>query len=96
MASASVPFYTSSDERIRPKAKICKLIYYETAEAAENVIKTVNGTLLNNLNMKPSVGHCIRRQERQSELNDMEAQFTNLQIKNLHPDMDWVVRMLRR
>ncbi|TFK29994.1 polyadenylate binding protein [Coprinopsis marcescibilis] len=56
-------------------------VHYETGEAAENAIKAVNGMLLND--KKVYVGHHISRKERQSKLDEMRAQFTNLYIKNL-------------
>ena len=63
-------------------------VHYETAEAAENAIKAVNGMLLND--KKVFVGHHIPRKERQSKLDEMKAQFTNLYVKNLDPEMTQV------
>ena len=60
-------------------------VHYETAEAAENAIKAVNGMLLND--KKVYVGHHIPRKERQSKLDEMKSQFTNLYVKNLDPEM---------
>ncbi|KAJ6502491.1 polyadenylate-binding protein [Mycena sanguinolenta] len=60
-------------------------VHYETGEAAESAIKAVNGMLLND--KKVYVGHHISRKERQSKLDEMKTQFTNLYIKNVHPDM---------
>ncbi|KAF8163350.1 hypothetical protein B0H34DRAFT_745218 [Crassisporium funariophilum] len=60
-------------------------VHYETAEAAENAIKAVNGMLLND--KKVYVGHHISRKERQSKLDEMKAQFTNLYVKNIDPEM---------
>ncbi|KAJ4487891.1 polyadenylate binding protein [Lentinula aciculospora] len=60
-------------------------VHYETAEAAEGAIKAVNGMLLND--KKVYVGHHISRKERQSKLDEMKAQFTNLYIKNLDPEV---------
>jgi polyadenylate-binding protein len=60
-------------------------VHYETAEAAENAIKAVNGMLLND--KKVFVGHHIPRKERQSKLDEMRALFTNLYVKNLDPEM---------
>ncbi|KAF7294881.1 Polyadenylate-binding protein [Mycena indigotica] len=59
-------------------------VHYETGEAAESAIKAVNGMLLND--KKVYVGHHISRKERQSKLDEMKAQFTNLYIKNLDPE----------
>jgi len=60
-------------------------VHYETAEAAEHAIKAVNGMLLND--KKVYVGLHISRKERQSKLDEMKAQFTNLYIKNVDPAM---------
>ncbi|KAK7014824.1 Polyadenylate-binding protein [Favolaschia claudopus] len=60
-------------------------VHYETGEAAESAIKAVNGMLLND--KKVYVGHHISRKERQSKLDEMKAAFTNLYVKNIHPDM---------
>ncbi|KAL1661495.1 hypothetical protein EV122DRAFT_266449 [Schizophyllum commune] len=60
-------------------------VHYETAEAAENAIKNVNGMLLND--KKVYVGHHISRKERQSKIDEMKAQFTNLYIKNIDPEV---------
>ncbi|KAH7107486.1 polyadenylate binding protein [Auriculariales sp. MPI-PUGE-AT-0066] len=60
-------------------------VHYETAEAADSAIKSVNGMLLND--KKVFVGHHIPRKERQSKIDEMKAQFTNIYIKNLDPDM---------
>ncbi|KAF8636487.1 hypothetical protein AX17_003302 [Amanita inopinata Kibby_2008] len=69
----------ATDEHGRSKGY--GFVHYETAEAAENAIKAVNGMLLND--KKVYVGHHISRKERQSKLDEMKAQFTNLYIKNL-------------
>ncbi|KAJ7905560.1 polyadenylate-binding protein [Mycena olivaceomarginata] len=60
-------------------------VHYETGEAADSAIKAVNGMLLND--KKVYVGHHISRKERQSKLDEMKTQFTNLYVKNVHPDM---------
>ncbi|KAK7054806.1 Protein phosphatase PP2A regulatory subunit B [Paramarasmius palmivorus] len=60
-------------------------VHYETAEAANAAIEAVNGMLLND--KKVYVGHHISRKERQSKLDEMKAQFTNLYVKNLDPEM---------
>ncbi|KAF9535293.1 hypothetical protein CPB83DRAFT_841528 [Crepidotus variabilis] len=60
-------------------------VHYETAEAADAAIKAVNGMLLND--KKVYVGHHISRKERQSKLDELKAQFTNLYVKNLDPEM---------
>jgi len=56
-------------------------VHYETSEAAEHAIKNVNGMLLND--KKVYVGLHISRKERQSKLDEMKAQFTNLYVKNV-------------
>ncbi|KAF7440356.1 Protein phosphatase PP2A regulatory subunit B [Pleurotus ostreatus] len=60
-------------------------VHYETAEAAESAIKAVNGMLLND--KKVYVGYHISRKERQSKMDEMRAQFTNLYVKNLDPEV---------
>jgi polyadenylate-binding protein len=60
-------------------------VHYETAEAADAAIKAVNGMLLND--KKVYVGHHISRKERQSKLDEMRSQFTNLYVKNLDSEV---------
>ncbi|ETW85876.1 hypothetical protein HETIRDRAFT_407725 [Heterobasidion irregulare TC 32-1] len=60
-------------------------VHYETAEAAETAIKAVNGMLLND--RKVYVGYHISRKERQSKIEEMRSQFTNLYVKNLDPEV---------
>jgi polyadenylate-binding protein len=73
----------ATDEQGRSKGY--GFVHYETAEAADSAIKAVNGMLLND--KKVYVGHHISRKERQSKLDEMKAQFTNLYIKNVDPEM---------
>ncbi|RUS25538.1 hypothetical protein BC938DRAFT_472016 [Jimgerdemannia flammicorona] len=61
-------------------------VHYETYEAAENAIKHVNGMLLND--KKVYVGHHIPKKERQSKVEEMKANFTNVYVKNLDPEVD--------
>ncbi|KAL4881196.1 hypothetical protein BJY04DRAFT_207612 [Aspergillus karnatakaensis] len=61
-------------------------VHYETAEAANNAIKHVNGMLLND--KKVFVGHHISKKDRQSKFEEMKANFTNIYIKNVDPDVD--------
>ncbi|PYI19994.1 polyadenylate binding protein [Aspergillus japonicus CBS 114.51] len=61
-------------------------VHYETAEAANNAIKHVNGMLLND--KKVFVGHHISKKDRQSKFEEMKANFTNVYIKNLDADID--------
>ncbi|ORX89454.1 polyadenylate binding protein [Basidiobolus meristosporus CBS 931.73] len=56
-------------------------VHFETYEAAENAIKHVNGMLLND--KKVFVGHHIPKKERQSKVEELKAQFTNVYVKNL-------------
>ncbi|KAJ7046838.1 polyadenylate binding protein [Mycena alexandri] len=60
-------------------------VHYETGEAADSAIKAVNGMLLND--KKVYVGHHISRKERQSKLDEMKSQFTNLYVKNVDTEM---------
>ncbi|KAH8835327.1 polyadenylate binding protein [Flagelloscypha sp. PMI_526] len=60
-------------------------VHYETAEAADNAIKAVNGMLLND--KKVYVGHHISRKERLSKLDEMKSQYTNLYVKNLDTEV---------
>ncbi|KAK0210819.1 polyadenylate binding protein [Desarmillaria ectypa] len=73
----------ATDEQGRSKGY--GFVHYETAEAAESAIKAVNGMLLND--KKVYVGHHISRKERQSKLDEMKAQFTNLYVKNVSPEV---------
>lgn len=60
-------------------------VHYETAEAANSAIKSVNGMLLNE--KKVYVGHHIAKRDRQSKFEEMKANFTNLYIKNIDEDV---------
>ncbi|KAG6903321.1 Protein phosphatase PP2A regulatory subunit B [Termitomyces sp. Mi166 len=71
----------ATDEQGRSKGY--GFVHYETSEAADHAIKAVNGMLLND--KKVYVGLHISRKERQSKLDEMKAQFTNLYVKNLDP-----------
>ncbi|KAF9265439.1 polyadenylate binding protein [Marasmius fiardii PR-910] len=73
----------ATDEQGRSKGY--GFVHYETAEAANTAIEAVNGMLLND--KKVYVGHHISRKERQSKLDEMKAQYTNLYIKNLDPEI---------
>jgi len=73
----------ATDEQGRSKGY--GFVHYETAEAADNAIKAVNGMLLND--KKVYVGLHISRKERQSKLDEMKAQFTNLYVKNIDPEL---------
>jgi polyadenylate-binding protein len=56
-------------------------VHYETAEAANSAIKSVNGMLLND--KKVFVGHHIAKRDRQSKFEEMKANFTNVYVKNI-------------
>lgn len=60
-------------------------VHYETDEAAQQAIKHVNGMLLNE--KKVYVGHHIPKKDRQSKFEEMKANYTNIYIKNLNPDV---------
>ncbi|KAH8700494.1 polyadenylate-binding protein [Talaromyces proteolyticus] len=60
-------------------------VHYETAEAANNAIKHVNGMLLND--KKVFVGHHISKKDRQSKFEEMKANFTNVYVKNIDLDV---------
>jgi polyadenylate-binding protein len=56
-------------------------VHYETAEAANNAIKHVNGMLLNE--KKVYVGHHIPKKDRMSKVEERKANFTNVYAKNI-------------
>lgn len=60
-------------------------VHYETAEAATNAIKHVNGMLLNE--KKVFVGHHIPKKDRMSKFEEMKANFTNIYVKNVDLDV---------
>ena len=60
-------------------------VHYETAEAATNAIKHVNGMLLNE--KKVFVGHHIPKKDRQSKYDEMKANFTNIYVKNVDAEV---------
>jgi polyadenylate-binding protein len=77
-------------------------VHYETAEAADTAIKAVNGMLLNDKKVyvghhisrkvcefrnQGSSSPSCRLQERQSKLEEIRSQFTNLYVKNIDPDV---------
>uniref|UniRef100_A0A8C5LCW3 Poly(A) binding protein, cytoplasmic 1-like n=1 Tax=Jaculus jaculus TaxID=51337 RepID=A0A8C5LCW3_JACJA len=61
-------------------------VHFETYEAAQKAISTMNGMLLND--RKVFVGHFKSRQKREAELGARTVGFTNIYVKNLHVDMD--------
>ncbi|CAM1501978.1 Fc.00g039620.m01.CDS01 [Cosmosporella sp. VM-42] len=60
-------------------------VHYETDEAASQAIKHVNGMLLNE--KKVYVGHHIPKKDRQSKFEEMKANFTNVYVKNISPEV---------
>lgn len=60
-------------------------VHYETDEAALQAIKHVNGMLLNE--KKVYVGHHIPKKDRQSKFEEMKANFTNVYVKNINPEV---------
>jgi RNA recognition motif-containing protein len=78
-------------------------VHYETAEAAETAIKAVNGMLLNDKKVyvghhisrkvshyDPGLCHSSSHfgiKERQSKLEEMRSQFTNLYVKNIDAEV---------
>ena len=60
-------------------------VHYETNEAAEAAIQHVNGMLLNE--KKVYVGHHIPRKDRQAKIEAARAQYTNVYVKNLDPEV---------
>ncbi|EMD38267.1 hypothetical protein CERSUDRAFT_113433 [Gelatoporia subvermispora B] len=73
----------ATDEHGRSKGY--GFVHYETAEAADTAIKAVNGMLLND--KKVYVGPHISRKERQSKIEEMKAQFTNVYVKNIDAEV---------
>ncbi|KAI0798008.1 hypothetical protein C8Q75DRAFT_709120 [Abortiporus biennis] len=84
----------ATDEHGRSKGY--GFVHYETAEAADTAIKAVNGMLLND--KKVYVGHHISRKERQSKIEEMKSQFTNIYVKNLDTEVtqDEFVELFRQ
>ncbi|EMC98334.1 hypothetical protein BAUCODRAFT_86883 [Baudoinia panamericana UAMH 10762] len=60
-------------------------VHYETAEAASQAIKSVNGMLLNE--KKVFVGHHIPKKDRMSKFEEMKANFTNIYVKNIETEV---------
>ncbi|XP_016407296.1 embryonic polyadenylate-binding protein B-like [Sinocyclocheilus rhinocerous] len=61
-------------------------VHFETQEAANRAIETMNGMLLND--RKVFVGHFKSRKEREAELGAKAMEFTNVYIKNFSEDID--------
>ena len=60
-------------------------VHYDTAEAANDAIKHVNGMMLNE--KKVFVGHHIPKKDRMSKFEEMKANFTNVYVKNVPPNV---------
>lgn len=60
-------------------------VHYETDQAAAEAIKHVNGMLLND--KKVYVGAHVSKKERQSKFDQMKANFTNIYVKNVEPEV---------
>ncbi|XP_053572687.1 polyadenylate-binding protein 1-like [Bombina bombina] len=61
-------------------------VHFETQEAANRAIQTMNGMLLND--RKVFVGHFKSRRERELEYGAKVMEFTNVYIKNFGEDMN--------
>lgn len=61
-------------------------VHFETQEAANRAIETMNGMLLND--RKVFVGHFKSRKEREAEMGAKAVEFTNVYIKNFGEDID--------
>ncbi|XP_077191598.1 polyadenylate-binding protein 1-like isoform X2 [Paroedura picta] len=61
-------------------------VHFETQEAANKAIETMNGMLLND--RKVFVGHFKSRREREAEFGARVMEFTNVYIKNFGEDMN--------
>ncbi|WVR07548.1 polyadenylate-binding protein, cytoplasmic and nuclear [Kwoniella sp. DSM 27419] len=67
------------------KSRGFAFVHYSTGEAADAAIKAVNGMLLND--KKVFVGHHVGKKERLSKVEELKAQFTNVYIKNVEPEV---------
>ena len=56
-------------------------VHFDTQDAADKAIAAVNGMLLND--KKVFVGHHVPRKERQSKIEELKMNFTNVFVKNL-------------
>ncbi|XP_043838027.1 polyadenylate-binding protein 1-like [Dromiciops gliroides] len=61
-------------------------VHFETHDAANQAISTMNGMLLND--RKVYVGHFKSRQEREAELGARALEFTNIYVKNFQENVD--------
>lgn len=61
-------------------------VHYDTQDAADKAIASVNGMLLND--KKVFVGHHVPRKERESKEEEIKKNFTNIFVKNLPDNYD--------
>ncbi|XP_048874353.1 polyadenylate-binding protein 1-like isoform X2 [Brienomyrus brachyistius] len=61
-------------------------VHFETQEAANRAIETMNGMLLND--RKVFVGHFKSRKDREAEFGAKAMEFTNVYVKNFGEDVD--------
>ncbi|CAB08762.1 Polyadenylate-binding protein, cytoplasmic and nuclear [Schizosaccharomyces pombe] len=66
-------------------AKGYGFVHFDSVESANAAIEHVNGMLLND--KKVYVGHHVSRRERQSKVEALKANFTNVYIKNLDTEI---------
>ncbi|EEB06183.1 polyadenylate-binding protein [Schizosaccharomyces japonicus yFS275] len=60
-------------------------VHFASIDSANAAIEHVNGMLLND--KKVYVGHHVSRRDRQSKFEAMKANFTNVYIKNIDPEV---------
>lgn len=60
-------------------------VNYETPEAAEDAIGKMNGAMLDGRSI--FVGHHISKRDRLSKIEELKANFTNLYVKNIAPNV---------
>ncbi|CAK9438639.1 uncharacterized protein LODBEIA_P28630 [Lodderomyces beijingensis] len=63
------------------QSKCFGFVHYETGEAAEAAIESVNGMLLNDREV--FVGKHVSKKDRESKLEEMKANYTNIYVKNI-------------
>lgn len=62
-------------------SKCFGFVHYETGEAAQAAIESVNGMLLNDREV--FVGKHVSKKDRESKFEEMKANFTNVYVKNV-------------
>ena len=63
------------------QSKCFGFVHYETEEAAQAAIESVNGMLLNDREVY--VGKHVSKKDRESKLEEMKANYTNIYVKNI-------------